>query len=176
MSDYSIYYTIEGMHKGCFAVNSLLLSTLECFYSKSGCFSTLLNSIKAEFSVNAPYPTSFHYQPLVYDSLTSRFPPNASISFVFKQMMVEKWKSLTSYRNYYEACAPSYCIYTVNARANTRIDVLITLISLIGGVTTILRFVVPRLVVIISYILKFILRRLFGSRKHEQQPQQDGNR
>ncbi|UJR06830.1 hypothetical protein I4U23_011118 [Adineta vaga] len=179
-SNYTMNYTIEGMNRGCFPIDSLLTSTLECFYSNSNCFSIILNYIKDAYNRNAPYPTLFSYQPLIYDPKSSRFPPKTSISFIIKELMIEKWNSLISYKHYYEVCAPSYCVYTATARTNTSIDVLVILISMISSVTMILRIITPQLVKVFCKLLKFILKKLSSSHQHaspspsqQQQQQQD---
>jgi hypothetical protein len=49
------------------------------------------------------------------------------------------------YDNYYNACQPAQCIYTHQTK-NDIIYIVTTLVGLVGGLITVLKLVVPRLV------------------------------
>ena len=56
--------------------------------------------------------------------------------------MVEEWINTSSYKNYYAACNPGICIYSLKGK-NKIIVVISTTIGLLGSLTTILSIVVP---------------------------------
>jgi hypothetical protein len=56
--------------------------------------------------------------------------------------MVEQWKTNISYTNYFGQCAPISCIFSKVERHNF-VYVLSTLLSLLGGLTLILKLVIP---------------------------------
>lgn len=81
---------MPGWIQSCLSIDSLLLSTLECFYEDSTCFPILIDFI---------YPVSFYgilpnslspLVPLVYDPSVSRFPSNTSISTIAEELMIEQ--------------------------------------------------------------------------------------
>ncbi|CAF1154453.1 unnamed protein product [Adineta steineri] len=102
---------VPGQVLSCFKFDSVLLSTLECYYSDS-CLAlsykyinlTLYNTDTDFKMVNATL--------LVYDLVSSRFPPNTSISAILKELMIEQWNSSFSFDRYYETCAPIKCTYS----------------------------------------------------------------
>ncbi|UJR19904.1 hypothetical protein I4U23_023036 [Adineta vaga] len=108
------------------------------------------------------YPSLFETRSLVYDPAVDRFPPNTSISTIVKNMMIEQWNPSLLYDKYYNSCAPSHCTYSERVRSKTRIGVLITLLSMIGGLTVSLHFLTP-------YLGKFIFH-VRGLCTKKQQP------
>ncbi|CAF1319758.1 unnamed protein product [Adineta ricciae] len=157
--DYNVVYIVPGAYTGCSATESLLLSTFECFYADSGCFPILTTYIKEMYVYNVENPSWFDVHPLVYDPMSSNYPPNTTISTVVENMMIEQWNSGSSYESFYKLCAPKYCTYSENLRKNTSIDVIVALISMIGGLSVSLRLIIPRLVKFITKLWKIITNR-----------------
>lgn len=168
----TIIYIVPGSIAGCSTITSLLLSELQCFYSNADCFSVIMNYIQESYFQNIEYPSWFDVHPLVYDPMLSRYPPNTSISTVVKQMMVEKWNPSYSYNRFYELCAPNYCTYSQKIHTHTITGVIITLVSMIGGLTVSLRLITPLLITFILNLLIMVTKR----RQEQQQQQQSGNR
>ncbi|CAF0999681.1 unnamed protein product [Adineta steineri] len=166
--DFNIAYVVPGSYVGCSVTESLLLSTLECFYSSSDCFVILMNYIQEMYLYNVENPLWFDVQPLNYDRMLSRYPPNTSISIIIKEMMIEQWNSSFSYKHFYESCAPSYCTYPRKVHTKTIIGVLITMIAMIGGLIISLRLITPQLIKFITSLLTMIIRR-------QQQQRQPSN-
>ena len=106
-------------------------------------------------------------RPLVYDPVRSHFPPNTPISMIVKNIMIERWNPTLSYPRFYELCAPSYCTYSQRIHTQTIVGVMITLVSVTGGVIVSLRLITPQLVNFISRLWKLISKR---------RQQQQGNR
>jgi hypothetical protein len=163
----NIIYIVPGWIEACSPIDSLLLSTLECFYSDLDCFSVLINEIKEAHIFNVEYPYWFDVDPLVYNSTLSRFPQNSSLLMIVKEMMIEQWNSSLSYNNFYESCAPSYCSYSEETGKNTIIAVIIILVSTIDGLIISLQLITPPLVKFVYYLLRII----FNRKQQEEQPQ-----
>jgi beta-lactamase regulating signal transducer with metallopeptidase domain len=79
------------------------------------------------------------------NSLSSRFVENSTIEELVNQLMVEEWNRSIIYENYYNECQPSQCTYTHQTK-NSIIYIVTTLVGLIGGLITVLKLIVPRLV------------------------------
>jgi hypothetical protein len=62
--------------------------------------------------------------------------------------MIEKWNEQISFSSYYQQCNPVSCVYTYNKQGDLAY-VLTTTIALIGGLTTILKIIVPSIVAFI---------------------------
>jgi hypothetical protein len=148
-------YVVPGMMKGCFVIDSLLLSTLECFYS-SFCLSVLYYYID-EVRYNSLEDTGiswFDAFPLVYEQTSCRFTPNTSLQIIVQGMMIEQWNVSTSFDRYYDTCTPTYCTYSDTAHTKNFIGILITLVSTISGLTVTLRIITPLLVKFVFYLLQ----------------------
>jgi hypothetical protein len=78
-------------------------------------------------------------------SLSSRYLENSTIEHLLDQLMVEEWNSSIMYENYFNECEPIECTYTRQTK-NSIIYIVTTITGLIGGLITVLRLIVPRLV------------------------------
>ena len=163
-------YIVSGVVASCFIINSLMLSTLECFYSNSDCMLTISSYIEEAYHRVADYPQPINVSLLVYDSASSRFAPNATIASIIKEIMVEKWNPSSFYSHYYELCAPINCAYSETRRANSAIGIIMSLVSTIGGLHATLKLITPYIVHTTSYFLKQIRRK---PRHHHHQQQQE---
>jgi len=100
-------------------------------------------------------------KPIALDpSLLVRFLENSTIEELVNQLMVEEWNQSIIYENYYNECQPLECIYTYQTK-NNAIYIITTLVGLIGGLTTALKLIVPRMVKFITFcIQKWTMRRV----------------
>ncbi|CAF1314734.1 unnamed protein product [Adineta ricciae] len=153
--NYTNIYTLPGMVKACFVIESVFLSTLECFYMSSSCFPLLMKYIREKYEQNALNPAWIDIQPLVYREESSRFPPKMPISFVMKEMMIEKWNPTVFYENFYEKCAPIYCTYMITIRTMTITKILTLLIYTISGITSTLYLLTPLLVKSVFFLKRW---------------------
>jgi hypothetical protein len=137
-------------------MDSVLLSTLECFYSNTDCLSIVLHFVNISFGleigqIGVPW---FNVHPLVYDSTASRFTPQTLLSAIVREMMIEQWNQSFLFDRYYEVCAPSYCTFSYTADTQSFIRIIITLMSMIGGLSVALRFITYHLVNFIFSIIR----------------------
>ena len=162
-------YNVSGSIIGCSIVDTLLRSTLECYYSES-CLAVFASH--TNFSLNHVQTDEKIYQvnSLIYTPVTSRFPPDTLISDIVKQLLVEQWNPVFDFDRYYNSCAPIKCVGPQTANFSIFLVTMITLISSLSGLATLLRFITP---VVIKIIIK--LSQLNAKRKRRQQEQPKGN-
>jgi hypothetical protein len=134
-TDPTSVFDIPDFYTGCFVIEALLQSTLRCFYDQQ-----CINSIHVYLS-NTPL---LDIIPL-NSSLPSNYSKDSTIQELVDNLMIEQWNASAIYKKYYNECRPTQCTYTVQRR-NDIIYIVTTLFGIIGGLTTVLRLILPRLV------------------------------
>jgi hypothetical protein len=132
----------------CMPVDACLLSSLECFFNQS--------------CVNAIFPYQrmtdgimWNFTALNSDNVLkpSRFNMTSRIKSIVDELMVEEWFIQEDYEKYFQQCAPVVCTYLTNVYPDF-LSVLNIFIGLLGGLCSILHFIVLRFV-------RFIRKRLW---------------
>ena len=139
--DYSntiILFVVPGMYAGCYIMESLLQSDLQCFYNQ-----TCIDQIQSSY----PSRQILQITPL-NSSATSVYSTDSTIQELLNQLMIEEWNLNVMYNQYYNAFNPLQCTYSYQSR-NDVIYIVTTLVGLVGGLITILKIAVPRFVQII---------------------------
>lgn len=162
-------HNVSGWIQRCTHIDSLLHSTLECFYEDSVCFPFILRHLGKRYE-DFDSPTLYPLEPLTYNPTLTRFPPNTTVSIMLKEIMLEQWNISSSYKLFFEACAPTHCTYSEKTRKYDSIGVIITLISTIGGIVVSLRIITPHFVQLAFRLLAIIFKR--KERQQRQQRQQ----
>lgn len=126
---------VTGFVTGCYAIESLFQSTLECFFDKE-CLNTVLTF----------FPTNNTTDINILMANQTQFLPTTLIETIVNGLFIEQWSLSISFSAYYEQCAPISCTYTF-IRRNNLIHILTTLLGLYGGLTVVLRLCVPRIIV-----------------------------
>ena len=130
-------WAVPGFYCGCFVIEALRQSRLECLYDQI-CLDELQSRL----------PSAIPFDFVAFDpSLSKRFEPTTAIGVIIDALMVEEWYWTIEHDKYYDVCKPADCSYTVITRNNV-ITIVTTMVGLIGGLTTALRIVVPRLVLL----------------------------
>jgi hypothetical protein len=140
-------YQVPGLRFACLPFNALEQGTLECLFD-SNCLG-LLWSVK---------PAGSPPSPLTMSNInsSSRFMPKSTIASIIDQLFLEQWESQNvSYADFFRQCQPIICTYSSVSRGNI-VYVITTLISLLGGLSTILKLLVPFLVKLYRAISKKI--------------------
>ncbi|CAF3419966.1 unnamed protein product [Rotaria socialis] len=89
-------------------------------------------------------------QPL-NTAVPSKYPRNVTVNHLLQEIFLEQWRVSIDHIRYFAACAPKICTYSYTKQVN--IAYMITmLISLYGGLQTILRFIIP-------YIVHYSIKR-----------------
>ena len=165
-----ISYIVPDSFLGCSEINSLLLSTLECFFSDSICFDIArnylqqtyvwnINSVFPIFEINEASPVWFNAKPLIYNSTTTNLYRNTSISTIMQNLMIEQWNPSYSYENFYQLCSPNYCMFRTRVRTNSLIQIIVLFISMIGGLMISIRLIAPYLVIFIMKLMSIFHRK-----------------
>jgi len=143
-------FAVPGIYLACYTIEALLQSDLRCFYNQT-CLSKL-----ETYSIHGKRPNV----TALNNSLSSHFLENSTIEELVNQLMVEEWIPSKMYDNYYNECQPLQCTYTHQTK-NDAIYIITTLVGLIGGLTTALKLIVPRMVKFVTFcIRKWRMRRV----------------
>ncbi|CAF1432802.1 unnamed protein product [Adineta ricciae] len=149
---------LPGATLGCYFIDSTLFSTLDCFYLHSPCFKLIRHLLRSKYVTSSSKPWN-DIPPLIYDAKFSRFPSNTPISFLVENAMIERWNSSVIYEQYFDTCAPKYCTYSIEILAKTFTEVLTVAVSMLSGISVILRYVTIYLVKFVFYIATCKLKR-----------------
>ena len=153
-SNTTSYFNIPGLLTGCYLSEAVRQSSLECFY-QSSCIAIIEEFLQA--------PIIFNKSILSLNpSVISRFKISSTIDQLLSNAMTEKWKENISHIEYFRHCKVLSCTYSFISKFDI-VFIIITLISLIGGLTKVLRIVIPR-------IVKFVRRRLVPPPIVENEP------
>jgi hypothetical protein len=133
-------FNITGFYVGCYTVEALLLSTLECFYNQA-CMDNLQMYLLPPVLLDVTALDS---------SLPSQYFVNSTVEDLLNTLMIEEWNSTQLYDQYYDECQPIECTYTIETR-NNAVYVITTLIGIFGGLTRFSKILVLVLVKIIVY-------------------------
>ncbi|CAF2635901.1 unnamed protein product [Rotaria sp. Silwood2] len=129
---------VPGFRVGCYPLEALLQSTLECLYNIT-CIDML------RFMYNH---TDFTVNPL-NSTLSSS---NSTVQSLIDGLLVDQWETAVSYEQYFETCAPLSCTYTVRQRPDLAY-IITSIIGLYGGLTVVLKLTVPGLVNLGQYLI-----------------------
>ncbi|CAF1669979.1 unnamed protein product, partial [Adineta ricciae] len=91
-------FNISGLKVGCLPYNSLLQSTLACFFNQS-CVHQIQESVPALAFVS----------PL---SAYSRFQQNATGKHLLDQLFIESWNQINNFTAYFQSCSAHSCTYS----------------------------------------------------------------
>lgn len=138
-----LLFELPNIGAGCYPYSSLIESTLECFYEQS-CIDLL-----------QPY---IHGLSLISPLAVSRFPRNTLIETILNDLLIESWNEVTNFIRYYQACSPHSCVYSYHRRFNL-LYVIAAILSLFGGLKTVLYTVTPFLIRLARQIQKLKHRR-----------------
>ena len=113
---------IQGIYAGCMPFESMMQSTLQCFYDND-CLSKLF----ASRSVQS-----------LKSEINSVYTMDTKINVLIQQLFIETWSIEKNFESFYSECKSSKCLYSYNSKGNVAFVVLATL-SLTGGLFVALR-------------------------------------
>ena len=128
---------MPGIRVGCSIIKQVFASSLQCFFEQS-CLDTISNLILS----TSVYPLN---ATAMNHSIESQYNVTTKVQEIVENLMIEKWNNRTSFELYFKQCNPQTCKYTYNKQADIRYMITI-IIGLIGGLTTLLRNIIPPLV------------------------------
>lgn len=138
-------WSVPGFRVGCYPLEALLQSTLECLYD--------IACIIRLGSMYTPRNTGM----LPLNPNTSS--PNATVQSLVDALFVEQWDSNLNYDKYYSECAPNSCTYLRTERANP-VYAITTIAGLYGGLTVVLKLAAPFLAKLGQQIINYRRRRI----------------
>lgn len=136
-SNSSLPVVINGLKMGCTPSESLLSSTLECFYEPA-----CLNLIEEYASSSSSVHTKTNQ--LVAPGNTSQFSVNTSVRELVELLFIEKWSTAIDYSAYFNQCAPMSCSYDYIEGFSSLYTVTV-LLGFYGGLSFVLRWICPSL-------------------------------
>ena len=146
------YYTVSDIFLGCTPLDSLLMSSLSCFFS-AACLESFLSAIPLTVTYILYDEQPYSMSPLSFSSNNTRFRVNDTLETIINSVFIDSWSIAISYPHYFDACQPLHCTYVFTQRLDiTRAAT--TFLSVFGGLSTILRFGTPHLI--------RSLKRLYG--------------
>ena len=143
VSNSEVVYALSGMFVGCYPMEALLQSNLECFYNET-CF----DELKSYLNSNAPLSAS-----IMNSSALIQFSSKSTIDDIVDEMMVEKWSWTLTYDDYFRECRPIECSYRAPTR-NDAIYIVTTVIGVTGGLVVVLSGLLSLVVHPTRYLLK----------------------
>jgi hypothetical protein len=96
-----LLFNIRNMFSGCFAIQSVLQSSLECFFDQT-CADPVLQRTY-EFGDK---DDKIWINLSILQINSTRFSPNMPVEEIINEMMIEKWGDNINYSKYYEQCEP----------------------------------------------------------------------
>lgn len=133
-------WPVPGFRVGCYPLEALLQSTLECIYDIE-CIE-ILHTLYGYVRIMDIPPLNSTYSD-----------PNVTVQSLVDQLMIDEWETGVNYTNYYNACQPISCSYSVNERANI-VYIIGNIIGLFGGLSVILKLFTPIIVDIGYYVTR----------------------
>ncbi|CAF5107027.1 unnamed protein product, partial [Rotaria sp. Silwood1] len=134
-SSMSLIVNVPGFVAECYAIESLLQSTLECFFD-STCINTVLRFLSNNNMTDIKQ----------LDVNQTQFSPRTTIDTLFTNLFIEKWSTISSFTEYYKKCSPILCTYTFIQRKSA-LYIITKLLSLYGGLVIVLRFCLPYIII-----------------------------
>ncbi|CAF1334186.1 unnamed protein product [Didymodactylos carnosus] len=128
--------TSKYFYTGCYPLEALFQSTLECLYDSS-CVPSTFTSLNSS-------------------SLSSRYAKNTTVENIINNFMIEQWNSSFNYSAYYEQCSPEYCTYSI-IQQNDAVYIITVTIGIIGGLAKALKLFLPVVVWAVRKIKYFAM-------------------
>ncbi|CAF1436855.1 unnamed protein product [Adineta ricciae] len=128
---------MQGVSMGCYISDSLLLSSISCFYDQN-----CINIFKRYMNKNEQLYHEF--QPLKILE-KNQYENNVTIETLTDNLFIEEWNDFYDYDKYYKSCQPLFCSYEIEERLSF-LYILTRLISIYSGLTIITQFLIPNIV------------------------------
>ncbi|CAF4581372.1 unnamed protein product [Rotaria sp. Silwood2] len=119
---------VPGIIVDCYIVDSVLASTLECYYDLE-CFHLLHNQSIATANLLSHYS---HNNSQV----------NSTVQALLDNFMIDRLNTETMFNSFYAQCDPAYCAYSYTHRFSY-LFIVSTIIGAFGALNLILRLIAP---------------------------------
>ena len=137
-------FPVDGLYTGCYIFESVLRSSMRCFYSQSCINQTIVKRIlDITLSKHIVFPYALNIDN------NSSYTMNTTFAELFDNLMIESWNPIINHQSYYQTCQPSQCTYLIVTKRD--VSYIITMLfAIIGGLNKILRLIIPRFVALIG--------------------------
>ena len=142
-----IIFTPPGIVFGCALLESVLQSSLTCFYSLA-CVNETRTLMGFRGSVKDWMERGY---TLALNASSTHFALNDTLETLAYAVFIESWTSEASYERFFNACAPSHCTGTYHYRFDA-LELLTTFLSVYSGLVMALRFLTPHCVSLVSRV------------------------
>ena len=132
----SLISNVTGFVTGCYALESILQSSLQCLFD-SQCLNVILDFFPHINTSNITY----------LDRNQTKYSTDTIINTLINDLFIEKWTINTSFTVYYNICAPILCTYTFIKRANI-LYIITQILGFYGGLVIVLRFCIPKFIIL----------------------------
>jgi hypothetical protein len=122
----------HGFRVGCYPMEALFQSTLECLFDPA-CIRDLLQN----FPNSILHPDSI----IPLDRNLTRFSPQDKVETLMNRLFIDQSTITPLYSFYFEKCAPISCTYTF-VQTSDALFIFTTITGLLGGIIIALRYVV----------------------------------
>lgn len=132
-------WIVPGFRVGCYPLESLLQSTLECLYDVT-CITKLKKRDKYSNATIRPLNSS-------------RSSPNTTVQSLMDAFLVDDWGYNITYDHYYAACAPLSCTYVITDRPSP-IYIITAIIGSFTGLNVGMKVTAPILTKIVQRVIR----------------------
>lgn len=134
----------------CLPTESTFTSTLECWFNQ-----TCNNQIMTAYIDQGVSPS---IDIGILDENLTRFSRRLALESIIQELMVENWNVSVSYDQFFQRCAPSSCVYTIQQRFDW-FHVLTSVVGYYGGLSQGLHIVLPLFVGLAFIIIGWTRQR-----------------
>ena len=138
-----VYYSLNELRLGCTVLESVLASSLECFYSNT-CAHRTITALFLEHSIAGSSSEGLANLFSPINNSLSTFADNDTMETIANRMFINRWQYEISYEAFVQGCAVRECTYTYHYRFDP-LDVITTFLSVFGSLSIGLHFIVPHL-------------------------------
>ena len=142
---------VPDLYTGCLLIEGIRVSRLSCLFDQV-CLNFMTSTLNT-YNVIAINP-----------DVLVHFKAESLIDDLINELFVDQWNFSASFRNFYAQCQPDHCVYTLSQR-NSVFVIFTTVYGLIGGLISILRVTVPRLI-----HCMFVLKSLYQRYRNREIP------
>lgn len=128
INESDIFFPVPGLVIDCLIVDAVIVSTLECYYSHECIYLLHKEKNRGVTPLNA--------------TLNEQFSIQSTVKQMLDLMMIDRLKIEIVFESFYNQCRPAYCNYSYSKRFDI-LFVITTILGIFGGLSFILRNIVP---------------------------------
>ena len=143
-------WNIPGIAYGCFSIESVIHSTMECWYDWQ-CMQTFTSLVSKRLSI--PF-----VPPRILNISMTRFNATATFNQILSELMVEEWTTHVNFSSFFIQCSPRSCSYRRTMRDGL-VTVIKNIVGIYGGLKRVLHILAPVIVYLVYSIYSYFSNR-----------------